>query len=169
MSVVISRMLAASADPHGALSGLINPREVAVAGQSDGGETALAVAYDRHFLDHRVRAAVILSGAHAPGGGRLDFPKPSPPLLATQGTTDAVHPPRFTRAFFEMAPRPKYLLTLFGASHLAPYTDEQPQLAIVEHVSIVFLDRYLKGAAGSSRRMIAAGDRPGIAALSTDP
>jgi pimeloyl-ACP methyl ester carboxylesterase len=140
-----------------------------VAGQSDGGETALAVAYDHHFLDHRVRAAVILSGAQTPGDGRFEFPMPSPPLLATQGTADPVHPAGLTRAFFELAPRPKYLLTLFGASHLAPYTDEQPQLGVVERVSIAFLDRYLKSATGSSRRMIAAGDRPGIAILSTDP
>ena len=66
------------------LPGLIAPHEIAVAGQSDGGETALAVAYDRHFLDRRVHAAVILSGAEIPGVGGFDFPAPSPPLLAAR-------------------------------------------------------------------------------------
>ncbi len=69
------------------------------------------------------RAAVILSGAEIPGVGGFDFPAPSPPLLATQGTADTINQPRFTYAFFDAAPRPKYLLSLLGAQHLPPYTD----------------------------------------------
>ena len=38
------------------LAGLVDPERIAVAGHSDGGETALAVAYDRYFRDPRVRA-----------------------------------------------------------------------------------------------------------------
>ncbi len=49
MSFVISQLLAASARPGGPLSGLIDPGEIAVAGQSDGGSTALAAAYDSAF------------------------------------------------------------------------------------------------------------------------
>jgi hypothetical protein len=93
MSFVITRMLALSSAHSELFSGLIAPGEVAVSGQSDGGETALAVAYDRHYLDRRVRAAVILSGAEIPGVGGFDFPAPSPPLLATQGTADTINPP----------------------------------------------------------------------------
>jgi hypothetical protein len=37
------------------------------------------------------------------------------------------------------------LLWLLGASHLPPYTDEEPQLGIVERSTIAFLDHYLKG------------------------
>jgi hypothetical protein len=77
MSFVVSRMLAASADSQSVLSRLINQRAIAVAGQSDGGETALAVAYDRSFLDRRVRAALILSGAEIPGVGGSTFPRPA--------------------------------------------------------------------------------------------
>ncbi len=163
MSFLITRLLALSVARSGFLSRLIAPRRIAVAGQSDGGETALAVAYDRFFLDRRVRAAVMLSGAEMPGVGGFDFPHSSPPLLATQGTADTINPPSFTSAFFDIAPPPKYLLTLFGAPHLGPYTDEQPQLGIVERVTIAFLDRYLKG----QRRPIAqAGDVPGISVVS---
>lgn len=85
-------------------SGLIDRSEIAVAGQSDGGETALAVAYDRYYLDRRVRAAVILSGARLPGGG-FDFPGSNPPLLAAQGTADTTNLPVNTYAFFDLAPR----------------------------------------------------------------
>jgi dienelactone hydrolase len=169
MSFVITQLLAASAGRKGFLAGLIDLHELAVSGQSDGGETALAVAYDTMFIDRRIGAAVILSGAKIPGVGGFSFPAPSPPLLATQGTADTVNPPSFTHAFFDGAPPPKYLLTLFGASHLGPYTDSEPQLTIVERVSIAFLDRYLKHERGALGRMARAGNVPGTAALLADP
>jgi dienelactone hydrolase len=169
MSFVISRMLGLSAAHSGLFAGLISRDEIAVSGQSDGGETALAVAYDRLFIDRRVRAAVILSGAEIPGVGGFDFPAPSPPLLASQGTADTINRPFFTYQFFNLAPRPKFLLTLTGASHLPPYTTQQPQLGIVERVSIDFLDRYLKGAQDALRAMSTAGNVRGVAALQADP
>ncbi len=165
MSFVISRMLAASTAGRGAFAGLIDSRAVAVTGQSDGGETALAVAYDRYFQDRRVRAAVILSGAKIAGVGGFDFPTPSPPLLATQGTADLINPPRFTSQFFDVAPSPKYLLTLFGAAHLGPYTNQQPQLGIVERVTIAFLDRYLKALPDAAGRLTASGNVPRLSRL----
>jgi dienelactone hydrolase len=168
MSVVITRLLQAGAERGSFWHGLIAANQIAVSGQSDGGETALAVAYDHRFLDRRVRAAVILSGAQIPGAGTFDFPAPSPPLLATQGTADTINPPSFTHAFFDIAPRPKYLLTMLGARHLAPYTAEQPQLRIVERVTTAFLDRYLKRARGAVREMSAAGDVPGVSMLRSD-
>ena len=165
MSFLITRLLATSAGSQGPLAGLIDPRQIAVSGQSDGGETALAVAYDGSYTDRRVRAAIILSGAAIPGGAGFQFPGSSPPLLATQGTADTINPPGNTYAFFNLAPAPKYLLKLFGAGHLPPYTDEQPQLSIVERVTIGFLDRYLKGSHRGIARMIAAGDVTGRAKL----
>jgi dienelactone hydrolase len=165
MSFVITRMLAASAAPTGPLSGLIDGDHVAVSGQSDGGDTALTAAYNSHFRDARIGAAVILSGQEIPGVGGYDFPAPSPPLLATQGLADTINLPPTTYAFFDAAPAPKYLLTLPGAPHLPPYTNHQPQLSIVERVTIAFLDRYLKGRRGALARMRSAADRPGLAAL----
>jgi dienelactone hydrolase len=169
MSDVISGMLAVSADPHAALAGAVDSREIAVSGQSDGGETALAVAYDRQFLDPRVRAAVILSGARIPGAKALWFPRGAPPLLATQGTADVVNLPKYTYAFFGLARSPKYLLRLIGAPHLPPYTDEQPQLGIVERVSTDFLNRYLKDDAPAVGEMKSHGERTGTAALTARP
>lgn len=145
MSFLISQLLADSKSATGPLSGLIDPTRIAVSGQSDGGDTSLAVAYNPSYRDPRVRAAVILSGAELPGSGPYAFSRGEPPLLATQGTADTVNPPSLTHEFFEAAQRPKYLLTLIGAEHLPPYSDQQPQLSIVERVSIAFLDAYLKG------------------------
>ena len=169
MSVVITRLRAASGVRGGFFSGPDRPSLSRRLGQSDGGETALAAAYDRLFIDRRIDAAMILSGAEIPGVGGFDFPAPSPPLLATQGTADTINPPNFTYAFFRIAPPPKYLLTLFGAPHLGPYTNEQPQLGIVERVTIAFLDRYLKQAHGALRRMGRAGDVAGVSQLSATP
>ena len=73
MSFVITRLLALSAGRQGPLAGLIDARQVAVSGQSDGGETALAMAYDQPYRDDRVRAAIILSGAQIPSPGGSIF------------------------------------------------------------------------------------------------
>ena len=169
MSFVITQMLAAGAASGSPLSGLVDPNRIAVSGQSDGGETALAVAYDRYYRDPRVRAAVILSGAEIPGIGGFDFPAPSPPLLATQGTADTINRPFYTNQFFSIAPRPKYLLKLLGAPHLPPYTYEQPQLSIVEQVTIAFLDRVLKGSPAGLGEMRAAGNENGLSQLISRP
>ena len=169
VSVVISGLLAANASRGALLRGTIEPREVAVSGQSDGGETALAVAYDRSYRDRRVRAAVILSGAQIPSVAALAFGRGEPALLAAQGTADQVNRPANTYAFFALAQRPKFLLTLLGAPHLPPYTDERPQLGIVERVTIAFLDRYLKGDGDGLSRMRRAGDRRGVAELVARP
>jgi fermentation-respiration switch protein FrsA (DUF1100 family) len=144
MSAVITKLLARDGARYSVLHRLIRRREIAVSGQSDGGSTALAVAYNSQFVDHRIRAAMILSGAEIPGVGGYDFPAPSPPLLAVQGTADTSNAPASTYRYFNLAPQPKFLLSLIGAGHLPPYTTEQPQLSIVERETIAFVDRYLK-------------------------
>jgi predicted dienelactone hydrolase len=168
MRFVISRLLAASRSGEGPFADLIDPGRVAVAGQSDGGETALAVAYSRRFRDPRVGAAVILSGAEMSGAGAFSFPRGSPPLLAAQGTADRVNEPRFTYSFFRLARRPKYLLRLVGAGHLSPYSSQEPQLGIVERSTIAFLDGYLKRTSGAVAQL-QGGGVPGIAALLAEP
>jgi fermentation-respiration switch protein FrsA (DUF1100 family) len=169
MRFVISRVLAASRAVSGPFAGVVDPARIAVSGQSDGGETALAVAYDSRFRDPRVDAAMILSGAEIPGVGGFTFPDRSPPLLATQGTADTINPPSFTSAFFDIAPPPKYLVRLLGAAHLPPYTDQQPQLGIVARVTTAFLDHYLKHQPGSMQRLVSSGDVAGIASLLAEP
>lgn len=168
-SFVITQLLAGNAAGAGVFAGLIDPTRVAVAGQSDGGEAALAVAYSRRFADPRVHAAIVLSGAEMSGVGGYRFGRGSCPLLAVQGTADTTNEPRFTYAFFAAAHRPKYLLRLLGARHLPPYTREQPQLALVERVSTAFLDGYLEPRSGALARLPALGNVPRVSALTADP
>lgn len=165
-SFVITQMLRGDARRRGILSHLLNRHAIAVTGQSDGGSTALAAAYNEHYVDHRIDAAIILSGAIIPGIGGYKFPPPSPPLLAVQGTGDTVNAPASTYHYFALAPEPKFLLSLFGAPHLGPYTDEQPQLGIVERTTTAFLDRYLNHETGALLRMQRAGNVPHVASLS---
>jgi dienelactone hydrolase len=165
-SLVITRMLSASAALPAALRGLADRTKVAVAGQSDGGDTALAVAYDPRYRDRRVRAAVILSGAEIPTLPSFAFPADGPPLLATQGTADVVNPAAATRAFYLIAPDPKYLLTLYGAAHLPPYSYEEPQLGIVERTTTAFLNLYL--AHGTLAALRAVGTVRGVSHLAVN-
>lgn len=166
VSFVISQLLRVDRRPQSQLHGLIDPDRIAVAGHSDGGETAFAVAYERHYLDWRVRLALILSGAPL-------APEPvitrraSPPLLAVQGSADSINPPRVTRELFVSAARPKYMLTLLRSGHLPPYTHDRRQLAVVERVTIAFLGHYFKHT--SLRELRASGDAPGIARLTSRP
>lgn len=168
MSYVISRVLHGARRSSGILSGLIDPDEIAVAGQSDGGSTALATAYAVGLRDPRLSAAMILSGAEIPGvGGYFAAAAESPPLLAVQGTDDTSNSPYATYHYFGLDPDgAKFLLRLWGAPHLGPYTYEQPYLSVVEQETTAFLDRYLKRGANAVARMWRAGDVPGVATLS---
>jgi dienelactone hydrolase len=166
---VITRLLIEDSAAASPFAGLLDPLHMAVAGHSDGAETALAVAYSRRFHDPRVSAAVIMSGAEISGIGGYACPRGGPALLATQGTADRSNEPRFTNAFFNLARRPKYLLRLLGAGHLPPYTYQQPQLSIVERVTLAFLDTYLKHTAGALQRLVLSGSVPRTSAVRSEP
>jgi dienelactone hydrolase len=158
MSFVISRMVAV-------LPGSIDASRIAVAGHSDGAVTALAVAYDSRYRDRRVRAAIILSGASP--GGMGSFPAGGPPLLTEQGTADPINAPANTAGFFARARPPKFLLWLQGASHRPPFTEQQPQLGIVERTTIAFLNHFLRGK--PLRPLIDAARPHALARLVSDP
>jgi pimeloyl-ACP methyl ester carboxylesterase len=161
ISFVISRLLS----PASPLRALIDPKKIAVAGHSDGAVAALAAAYDRRFRDPRVDAAVILSGAAPSGFARA--PAGSPALLAVQGTRDPINAPAVTAGYYRLMRRPKFLVWLLGASHLAPYTSGDRWAPVVERVTTAFLDHYLRG--GALRSLIAAGNRPGVARIAANP
>jgi fermentation-respiration switch protein FrsA (DUF1100 family) len=166
ISFVIGRLLRLDRNPRSRLYGLIDPGRIAVAGHSDGGDTAFAVAYERHYLDWRVHLALILSGAPLPPEPVVQR-RASPPLLVTQGTRDPINLPSVSRELFTDAARPKFLLSLIGAGHLPPYSSNRRQLAIIEHVTIAFLNHYFKHA--PLRELVTAGNVPRRAHLVSRP
>ncbi len=170
MKFLISWMVNQDSDPESPFRDLIEPDEIAVSGHSDGGDTALQVAYSPQFRDPLVKAAAILSGAFGvPYFSPFSFPSGGPPLLATQGTDDEINRPSETNEYFSAAPAPKYLLELIGASHLTPYTYEEPQLEVVEHVTVDFFNTYLKHEQGALHQMEEAGSLQGVANMQADP
>jgi dienelactone hydrolase len=169
MSLVISGLSRPSSAAQARISALIDFRRIAVSGQSDGGDTALAAAYDPAVRDRRITAAVILSGAEDPFAPRFSMPPHGPPLLAIQGTADTINPPYQTYDFFHQASRPKFLLKLLGAGHQPPYTEPGTELSTVEHMTLAFLNRYLKGRSRAFPRYIAAGSAGPGSVLTSAP
>ena len=50
-AAAVRSILAGAAAGHGIMSQLVDGHEIAVTGQSDGGSTALAAAYNEHYVD----------------------------------------------------------------------------------------------------------------------
>jgi predicted dienelactone hydrolase len=168
VSYVIRQVLAAGGAPGGALDGLVNPARVAVAGQSDGGDTVAAVAAGSCCADPRVTAAIVLAGAQWPPLGGTYFTRAAPPVLFVQGSADTINPPAASIALYQ-ADRsgPRYYLDLLGAGHLPPYEGNGPPEPLVARVTVDFLDRYLAAQASAGPAMAEAGDLGGVATLRT--
>ena len=166
MSYVISGMLALSAAPHGEFSGLINPRQIAVSGQSDGGDTVAALVSNSCCTDHRVAAAAVLSGAEwPPMAGRYFTARPVP-MLFTQGSADTVNWPGCTVEMYQQDPAwSKYYLDLFGASHTEPYWGANAYERVVVRVTLAFFNRFVLHQDAGGPAMRASGDVPGLSAL----
>ena len=166
MSYVLSRLLALSTKRRGLLSGLLNRREIAAAGQSDGGDTVAALAANACCTDHRLAAAVVLSGAEWPPMPGRYFPHRPPPMLFVQGSADPVNPPWTSLQLYraDMGGR-RYYLDLLGADHMVPYVGSNPVEQLVARVTLAFLDRYVLGQAQALDRMTREGNVRGAAAL----
>lgn len=141
---VISALIEDSAQGSLPVGNIVDPGEIAVAGQSDGGDVSAAAADNTCCRDPRIKAAVILSGAEASLFRGAYFGSGGPPLLTVQGTADTINSPACSEQLYDAAPLPRYYLNLAGASHLSAYTAAGPQLSVVLAVTTAFLDGYVK-------------------------
>jgi dienelactone hydrolase len=166
MAYVISRLLVISGRKHGALSGLVDPADIAVAGHSDGGDTVAAIAANTCCLDHKVAAAVVLAGAEWPPMGGSYFPKGTPPMLFVQGDADNINLPADSLMMYRAdTTGPRFYLDLFGADHLSPYEGHGSPEPVVARVTTDFLDRYVARQHSAGGAMRRAGDVAGLADL----
>jgi dienelactone hydrolase len=165
MSAVISGMLSQSKQ-HGLFGGLLSAQEIGVAGQSDGGDTVAALAANTCCMDHRLKAAAVLSGAEWPAMGGQYFPAGTPPMLFTQGNADTVNPPSASVLLYRADQAgTRYYLNLLGASHLAPYEGTNPLERLTARVTLAFFNRYVLGQPGALATMMRDGNAPGVGAL----
>jgi dienelactone hydrolase len=166
MSYVITRMLRLSASARGLFAGLLDPREIAVTGQSDGGDTVAAIAANTCCRDRRVRAVAVLSGAEWPPMAGRYFTRRPVPMLFAQGSADSVNFPGCSIQLYRDDPASdRYYLNLFGATHTGPYWGSNGYEHIVVKVTLAFFNRYVLGRASAGPAMAAAGDVGGLSAL----
>jgi len=158
ISFVITSIINLSKEP-GSLFSAVNTAEVGDSGQSDGGVTAAAAAYNTCCIDTRIKASSILTGAAFGFDGEW-FPPGTPPVLFVHATADEVNPYSASTSMFAQAQSPKYLLTIDGGSHLEVYVDPPWE----EHVAatmVAFFDLYLKGDQSAAERLTTEGNQPG--------
>jgi len=166
VSYVLGQLLALSAQRGGFFSGRLNLREVAAAGQSDGGDTVAALGANACCQDHRLKAVAVLSGAEWPPMPGRYFPGRAPPMLFVQGSADTINPP-WTSVQLYRADQAgsRYYLDLFGADHMVPYTGDNSVERLVARVTLAFFGRYLLGDKAAMSTITRAADSSGIAAL----
>jgi hypothetical protein len=141
------------------LHGLLDPGELALAGQSDGGDTVALVAYGQSgpgaglgntlpIAD--IKATAILSGAEWPGDSYGAGPG-APALLVVQSTTDECNPPQESVALYDAINETnKWFLTLHDADHLGPYDgDDATGFGNVVAVTTRFFHQELTGKTAS--------------------
>lgn len=166
MSYVIGRMLRRSRARTGFFSGLISRREIAVTGQSDGGDTVAAVAANTCCTDRRVAAVAVLSGAEWPPMPGRYFTRRPVPMLFTQGSADTINPPGCSVVMYRADPaRARYYLDLSGADHTVPYWGVSRYERTTARVTTEFFDRFVLGQDAAGPAMRRDGTVPGLAAL----
>lgn len=166
MSYVITKMKELSAAPHGLFAGALNPREIAVSGQSDGGDTVAALGANTCCTDHRVRAVAVLSGAQWPQMPGKFFSTRPAPMLFVQGSADTVNVPGCSAAMYRAdRAHQRFYLNLLGANHLVPYWGVNPYERIVARVSIAFFNRFLLGQLAAGPAMSEHGNVAGLSEL----
>ena len=165
VSAVIGAVLGEAAVPGDWLAGVIDAGRVAVAGQSDGGSTVAGVALNSASSEHRISAAIVMSGSPLALPGGTYGSQGNVPVLVIQGDSDTSNRPADALAVYGDARDPKAYLDVLGGGHLGPYLDASWQAQLVRAATIGFLDRTLRGDVDGLVRLHRGGNWPGLTAL----
>ncbi len=160
MSYVIGSVLADSLSPSGVLSGLVDSKEIAAAGHSNGAVTTLGLVANTCCFDPRVKASVVMAGTtEGFPPGHYELAK-APPLLLVHGTADQLIPYRSAPLIYNQARGPKGLLTLVGGSHDAAGGQDPHSASTVIRTTTDFFERYLTGNRQAGSRLATDGRSP---------
>jgi predicted dienelactone hydrolase len=136
---VISALLAADGGPAGPLQGAIDGSRIAVAGHSDGADTALAVTYLPAGRDTRIRAAIVDAPDPLPLPAGAAKVLSTVPLLLVHGDDDQIAPYAGSQQLLTQLSVPGWFLTLRGADHLSPIEGPSPWTDTLDRVTTDFL------------------------------
>ncbi|MHB8435765.1 MAG: alpha/beta hydrolase [Acidimicrobiales bacterium] len=154
---VLKQFDAAAAENSGTLvAGIANLSDVALAGQSDGANVVGALAYGSDYtkvfaqMPIMPRAVVILSGQklnpYVGPPNNYSSSESSPPVLQVQSNTDTCNYAQLGANLYKtLMNAPVHLFeTLYGASHIQPYTalvpGPNPYAPVVDKVTTEFLE-----------------------------
>lgn len=142
VSFVIDEVLAAAEDPSGLLDGLVDGDHVGVAGHSLGGITTLGAGFNSCCRDERIDAVVVMDATELEFEGTYDYA--GTPTMVLHGDVDELVPHAAGVALYERVAPPKYLVTIIGGTHSAPFEDDpHPADAAVVDMTTLFWDGYL--------------------------
>ena len=148
-------------------AGDVDPGRIGVAGHSMGGMITLAVAGNTCCHDARMKAAVVLAGRETPFGSGRFWARIRTPVLLVHGDADVNVAYADGRRAYANAPPPRFLLTVLGGDHGAPYTADptDPQARVVTDATLDFFDHYLKGVTDALAHLQAHTADAGVAKL----
>jgi hypothetical protein len=131
LAFVIHHVLTATSSGYGCniVKHLIDPANIGLAGQSDGGETVDGLAFENAYLAPGLHydAVESLSGAllPAPTPATKLAETGTAPLLVVQSATDQCNPPSESLALYSAVHESdKWFLTIKKGDHLPPYTGQ---------------------------------------------
>lgn len=156
---------------------LVSRTKIALAGQSDGATTAVALGYDPKYRvpSLKFRAVIDLSGELFGAGTAtpdvLSGSKTVPALFVSQSATDTCNPPQFSLAIYNGVRTPdKWFLKIASAHHLPPYIGTNVRsFNVVASTTTLFLHDEFDGLMPGRALLKLANAHPSVATLTTGP
>jgi hypothetical protein len=180
LTFITRQLLADSSTLHRAcphVFGLVRSSALALAGQSDGGDTVGQLAYstgsDPQKVPYRLlraglsfRAAIVMSGGEL-GEAKYRALATSPPLMVIQSARDRCNAPAGALQFYrDIKTNDKWFLELMTAHHFPPYNGtDRSAFTSVANVTTQFLEWNLMGTTSPSDVTHAGSAHPTVAKI----
>lgn len=165
ISFVISSMSSATTDPGSPVHGRIDTGRIAVAGHSDGGTDAAAIAFNSRSIDHRVRSVMVLAADPPSFPGSFNGAINTAAMLVMSGTADPFAPLALSSSIYATAAPPKVQVRLEGGGHFDPFVSDERFTRVAWDVQIDFLDATLRDDLTGRVRLQAHGTTAGVATM----